>query len=119
MPRIGSLIALLVGSLFCGIVMFSVAVGSIWPGVNAIAGPIVCGSRQLQITQYSHSYTPGSVDTVTTDYCVDPTSGSKQEVTGAIVFVAGLIDSLILFVVLLAATVMIRFRQGHSQPRMA
>lgn len=103
MPRIGALISILLGSMFCGIVMFSVAVGSIFPKVNAIADPVVCGSRTLEITQYTHSYTPGSVDTTTTDYCVDPATGNKQEVTGAIVLVAGMIDSLILFVIIVVA----------------
>jgi hypothetical protein len=114
MQRLWSLLGLLGASMFCGILMFSVAVGSIFPKVNAIAGPIVCGNRQLQITQYTASYTPGSVDTTTTDYCVDPTTGTKQEVTPLIVLVAGLIDSLILFAILLVGTWVYRLRAAHS-----
>ena len=117
MLRIGTLISMLVGSLFCGIVMFSVALGSIFPNVNAIAGPLVCGNRKLEITQYTHSYTPGSVDTTTTDYCVDQASGSKQEVTPVIVLVAGTIDSLILFAVLVVGTLAIQLRQRLARNR--
>jgi hypothetical protein len=105
--RIGYWLGILGACMFCGILMFSVAAGSIWPHLNSIAAPVVCGSRQLQITQYTASYTPGSVDTTTTDYCVDPATGSKQEVTPLIVFVAGLIYSLILFVIV-AAWILIR-----------
>ena len=112
MDRIGSWLALLGASMFCGIILFSVAAGSIFPKLNAIAGPLVCGNRDLEITQYTHSYTPGSVDTTTTDYCIDPSTGSKQEVTGAIVLVAGVIDSLILFAVL---SVMILWKKYFSK----
>jgi hypothetical protein len=101
--------------MFCGIVMFSVAVGSIFPKVNAIAAPLVCGSRKLEITQYAHSYTPGSVDTTTTDYCVDPLTGNKQEVTVVIVFVAGMIDSLILFVIIVVAILARKLTQRLSE----
>ena len=114
MLRIGTLVWMLIGSLFCGIVMFSVALGSIFPNVNAIAGPLVCGNRKLEITQYTHSYTPGSVDTTTTDHCVDQTTGRKQEVTPVIVLVAGMMDSLIFFAVVVVGTLAIQLRHRYT-----
>ncbi len=115
MLRIGTLVSMLLASMFCGILMISVAAGSIWPQMNSIAGPLVCGSNKLEITQYSHSYTPGSVDTVTTDYCVDPVTENKQEVTGGITLVAGLIDSLFLFGIMLVWTLGMKLKQSFSR----
>lgn len=101
MQRIWAWLGILGVGLFCGLLMISVALGSIFPKINSIAGPLVCGSQSLDITQYTASYSPGSVDTTTTIYCVDTASGTKREVTPLIVLVAGLIYSLIIAAIIL------------------
>jgi hypothetical protein len=101
MQRLWSWLGILGVGLFCGLLMISVSLGSIFPKINSIAGPLVCGSQSLDITQYTASYSPGSVDTTTTIYCVDTASGTKREVTPLIVLVAGLIYSLAIAAIIL------------------
>jgi hypothetical protein len=90
----GNLGCLLIGSLFTGL-MFAVAIGSIFPVVNKIAVPIVCGNGTFEIQRDTYYYQ--GMDIVTTEYCTR--NGVKQEVTLITTLVAGLIDSVAVFVV--------------------
>jgi hypothetical protein len=75
--------------------------GSIFPKVNSIAGPIVCGNQKLDISQYTASCSPGSADTTTTFSCADLATGEKKDVTLLIGFVAGMIYSLIIAAIII------------------
>jgi hypothetical protein len=108
MKGISTCLGMLGVGMFCGIILISVALGSIFPKVNSIARPMVCGNEMLDITQYTAPHTPGSVDTTTKDYCIDPATSSKREVTPLIVLVAGIIYGLIIFVLLLIVWVLSR-----------
>jgi hypothetical protein len=89
-------------SMFCGIIVIAVGFGSIFTPLNQIAGPVVCGSQQLQIVQRTYSYRPGQTNWDIMAYCVDPAAETKRDVTGAVQLVSGGIYGLILFVLLFA-----------------
>jgi hypothetical protein len=85
--------------MFCGIIGMGIALGSIVPKVNGVAGPIVCGTQREEISRYTASYTPGRVDTTTNVYCIDPVTGNKRDVTFLISLVSGAVYGLVIFVV--------------------
>jgi len=88
--------------MFCGIILVSVALGAIIPKViNPIAKPLVCSNGNLEITQNTTSYRPGESDTWTTDTCVDSATGQQQDVSLQTTLGAGIIYSLIIFVILM------------------
>ena len=102
MQRIWSWLGVLGVSMFCGIILVSVALGAIIPKViNPIAKPLVCSNGNLEITQNTTSYRPGESDTWTTDTCVDSATGQQQDVSLQTTLGAGIIYSLIIFVILM------------------
>ena len=110
--KLGGLIWLVVISLFVGIILCSIAAGAVFPGLNQLAaGPLVCHGT-FQIHQDTYSYRPGESDTMTTDYCVDNTTGAKQDISGRVIIVAGLVDSAIIFVILVILVLVSRARQS-------
>jgi L-lactate permease len=102
MQRIWSWLGVLGVSMFCGIILVSVALGAIIPKViNPIAKPLVCSNGNLEITQNTTSYRPGESDTWTTDTCVDSATGQQQDVSLQTTLGAGIIYSLIIFVIIM------------------
>lgn len=68
-------------SMFCGIVVVSVGLGSIFLPLNQVGAKFVCGSRELKIEKNSYSYRPGEVTTTITAYCVDAQTNEAEDVT--------------------------------------
>jgi len=102
MQRIWSWLGVLGVSMFCGIILVSIALGAIIPKViNPIAKPLVCSNGNLEITQNTTSYRPGESDTWTTDTCVDSATGQQQDVSLQTTLGAGIIYSLIIFVIIM------------------
>ncbi len=90
-------------SLFIGIILISVAAGSIFHSMNwAVAGRLVCRGKMPPPQVDTYSYRPGEMDITTTYYCIDQATGAKKDVTFLTVLVAGLIYSAILFMLLSA-----------------
>ncbi len=103
MKQLGNIGCLLGVSLFVGIILCAIAAGAVFPVLNKFAaGPLVCSHGNFVIHQDTYSYRPGEQDTQTTDYCVDPQTGAKQDVSGITIAVSGLIWSGAIFVVALA-----------------
>ncbi len=106
-----SLIRLAGISLFVGFVLFSVAAGAVFPRLDQLtAGPLVCRGT-FQIHQDTYSYRPGQWDTMTTDYCVDNVTGVKEDISVKVMIVAGLVDSALIFVILLIVALIMRPKQ--------
>jgi hypothetical protein len=102
--------------MFCGIILGSVALGAIIPKViNPIAKPLVCSNGNLEITQNTTSYRPGESDTWTTDTCVDSATGQQQDVSLQTTLGAGIIYSLIIFVILMVWGLFSRKDSGDSK----
>jgi len=93
------MIGILAGaSLFIGFVIFSVAVGAVFPSLHKLTAPLIC-SGTVEVETVKYSYKPGQVGWATTIYCVE-NSGQKREITFAAIAVTGLIASAIVFVIL-------------------
>ncbi len=102
MNRIWGILGILGVSMFCGLIMIAIAVGAVVPKlIEPIAAPVVCPHGQLVITQNTTSYRQGESDTWTTDTCVDATTSAQQDVSMQTTFAAGMIYSLIIFVIIL------------------
>ncbi len=95
-------------SLFCGVIVISIGIGSVFPQLEQVAGPIVCGSHELQIAQHIRHYRPGETNWTISAYCVDGSTGEKRDVTNLVQLVAGAIYSLIPLVVMIGLA--IRYR---------
>jgi L-lactate permease len=116
MQRIWSWLGVLGVSMFCGIILVSIALGAIIPKViNPIAKPLVCSNGNLEITQNTTSYRPGESDTWTTDTCVDSATGQQQDVSLQTTLGAGVIYSLIIFVIIMVWGLFSRKNSGDSK----
>jgi hypothetical protein len=98
--RLYAVLAILGVSLFIGVVVISVGVGSVIPQLNQVAGPIVCGKSNLEVVQHVDRFRPGETYYSISAYCVDDTTGDKKDVTNLVQLVAGAIYSVIPFVVI-------------------
>ncbi len=102
MNRVWSLLGILGVSMFCGVILVAIAAGAVAPKViDPIAAPLVCPHGQLVITQNTTSYRPGESDTWTTDTCVDAATSQQQDVSSQTMLAAGMIYSLIIFVIIM------------------
>jgi large-conductance mechanosensitive channel len=116
MQRIWGWLGVLGVSLFCGLLMIGIALGAIIPKVvEPIAAPVVCANGKLEITQNTTSYRPGESDTWTTDTCVDVATGKQQDVSLPTTVVAGLIYSLIIFVILMVWSTYGKWKSGKGK----
>ena len=115
MGRIWVWLGFLGVSLFCGLIMIAVALGAIIPKViEPIAGPVVCANGKLEITQNTTSYRAGESDTWTTDTCVDSVTGEKRDVSIQTTLAAGMIYSLIIFVIVIVWAQFMKKNPGKS-----
>ena len=111
--KLGNLVWLVIISLFVGIILCSIAAGAVFPVLDQwAAGPLVCRHGTFQIHQDTYSYRPGESDTMTTDYCIDSATGVKQDISGKVIIVAGLVDSGVIFVILVIIALILKARQS-------
>jgi hypothetical protein len=92
-------LVLAVISLFLGIVIISIALGSIVPAINKISAPIVCSGDSVEIERYGSNPRPGETFVSLVISCVDQESGAREVKTLPMIVVSGIIYSLIIFVV--------------------
>lgn len=86
-------------SLIFGIFVIEIGLGSVFLQLNQIARPFVCGNDELDVVQHVDRFVPGETLYSISAYCVDSSSGDKEDVTNSVQLVAGLIYSVILFVI--------------------
>lgn len=98
---LGAALGLFAVSFFCGFVVFAVGFGSFFPVMNQVARPFVCGEQKLEVKQYVSHYRPGETSWSIQAFCVSET-GVKVERTGWVQFTAGLIYSIVPFIILVA-----------------
>lgn len=68
-------------SMFCGIVVIAMGLGTVTSPLNRIGGPMVCGDQTLEIEKDSSAYIQGEQTHKVTASCVDKQSGVKRDVT--------------------------------------
>ncbi len=98
--RLTGMLVLLGICLFCGFIVFTVGIGSMYPPMNRVAGPIVCGSQPMEIIQRTYSYRPGDTTWSVDIFCVDPDTGAKVDRTFLAQLVSGMIYGVALFVLI-------------------
>jgi len=102
-------------SIFMGITVGSIGLGAMFPKLELLTGPVVCPRGKLDLK--TQEYNPSPVETVTTFtwYCVDNTTGARQEVNmWSMALTAGPIYGLLLFGVILLWMVWRARRLGPS-----
>jgi hypothetical protein len=100
-------------SLFCGVIVIAIGIGSAFPQLDQIAGPIVCGNNELQIVQHVSHYQPGETNWTISAYCVDDKTSEKRDVTNLVQLVAGAIYSVISLIVVVGFA--IKYRNISSE----
>src|SRR5688572_29637123 len=96
---IGILAMILGGiSLFLGIVVISVGLGSVVPAINKISGPIICGGDKVEVGQFASNPRPGETYVSLSIACVNEQTGQSEVKTLPIILTSGFIYSLIIFV---------------------
>ncbi len=85
-------------SLFVGVVILSIGIGSAITPMQAISAPLVCGENALELEKDYYSYKPGQSGYTITWYCVDEAAGTRQDRTFPVVLASGVIYSLVIFV---------------------
>lgn len=86
-------------SLFLGIVIISIALGSVLPAINKIAAPIVCSGDRVEIERAASNPRPGETFVSLVISCVDEQTGAREVKTFPMIFASGIIYSLVIFVV--------------------
>jgi hypothetical protein len=86
-------------SLFLGIVIVSIALGSILPAINKISAPIVCTGDRVEIERAASNPRPGETFISLVISCVDKQTGVRQVKTFPMILASGVIYSLVIFVI--------------------
>lgn len=81
-------------SLFLGMVLWTIALGSVFPDLLRIAAPLACPQGQFELASSGYSYKPGQHGVSRTFYYV-LASGAREEITGKSIVWAGLVYSLL------------------------
>jgi hypothetical protein len=84
-------------SIFFGIVVFSIGLGSAFPSINLIAKPFVCPNGQMTFDKNVSQPMPGETYTTINWYCTDESSGENTELEYSSIFsFAGIIYGIVL-----------------------
>ncbi len=90
-------------SIFMGITVVSIGIGSLFPQLTSIAGPFVCPHGQIEVTSHPYRVSPVESGYTLTYYCVDKQTGAQTELAFLPKhLIAGSIYGLLIFVALLA-----------------
>jgi hypothetical protein len=96
---IGTVLTSLLLSLFLGVVVVSMGLGAMFPSIDQVAGPFVCGGGSLQEHNKNYHPQPGMKVTTVNWSCADATEADQHAVDGwAVTLVAGTIYGLIIFI---------------------
>ena len=92
---------LLVISLCIGFMGISIIGSIIFPRVNKVAYPVVCGNGTVKIDSQTHNNYNGGTTTDTSINCVNNTTGAKTDITYSSDLVAGTFYTLAILIPLL------------------
>ncbi len=75
----GWLVAGFVWCIFMGIMVVSIGLGSVFPGLDGIAGPFVCPGGKMAISSQQYTVSPVESGYTITWYCLNEKTGAKTE----------------------------------------
>jgi len=93
----GTILIVLISSLFCGIMVLSLGVGAEFTKVNTIMSPVICGGEKLEATwEYNESH-PHKAIFDSRWVCVDEKFGTTQDASLKTNLVSGTIYGILIF----------------------
>ena len=100
--NVSNIVILLVFSLFCGVFIISLGIGSEFTTVNTVMSPLVCGIERIEVAwQYNVAH-PGKTFFGSHWLCVDETTGAAQDASTKTNLISGLVYGLMLFAIVIA-----------------
>ena len=96
--NISILIILLVFSLFCGVFIISLGIGSEFTAVNTIMSPLVCGAQKIEVAWEYNVAHPGQTFFGSRWLCVDKTTGAARDASTKTILISGIVYGLLIFV---------------------
>ena len=91
------ILVLLVFSLFSGIFIISLGIGSEFTTVNTIMSPLVCGGEKLEVAWEYNVAHPGKTFFSSRWLCVDETTGAAQDASTKTTLISGVVYGLLIF----------------------
>lgn len=105
--------------LFVGVIIIAIGFGAALPFINRVAAPFSCPGKDLQLSTETYSYRPGDTTTTSTWLCVDKATGAQTDVSFQTVAIAGVIYSVVLFVIWTIRSLFVKPSPASSIPRPA
>ena len=100
--NISIIVILLVFSLFCGVFIISLGIGSEFIAVNTVMSPLVCGTEKIEVAwQYNVAH-PGKTFFGSRWLCVDEATGAAQDASTKTNLISGVVYGLIIFAIVIA-----------------
>ena len=95
------LIILLIFSLFCGVFIISLGIGSEFTTVNTVMSPLVCGSQKIEVAWEYNVAHPGQTFFGSRWLCVNETTGTAQDASIKTTLISGVVYGLLLFAIVI------------------
>ena len=96
---ISIIIILLVFSLFCGVFIISLGIGSEFTTVNTIMSPLVCGTQKIEVAWEYNVAHPGKTFFGSRWLCVDETTGAARDASTKTTLISGVVYGLLIFAI--------------------
>lgn len=74
-----TVLATLGSSLFTGVIIIAIGLGSVFPPIERVSKPFVCPNGEMNYEQQVYRPTPVETVTTTTWYCVEQSTGTRKE----------------------------------------
>jgi hypothetical protein len=97
--NISVIVILLAFSLFCGVFIISLGIGSEFTAVNTIMSPLVCGTEKMEVAWKYNVAHPGQTFFGSRWLCVDETSGAAQDASTKTTLISGVVYGLLIFAI--------------------
>ena len=113
--NISIIIILLVFSLFCGVFIISLGIGSEFTTVNTIMSPLVCGSEKVEVALEYNVAHPGKTFFGSRWLCVDETTGTARDASTKTILISGIIYGLLIFVAFITCWLWVNRQNRNPQ----
>ena len=97
--NISTIIILLVFSLFCGVFIISLGIGSEFTTVNTVMSPLVCGTEKIEVAWEYNVAHPGHAFFGSRWLCVDETTRAAQDASMKTTLISGVVYGLLIFAI--------------------
>ena len=99
--NVSMIIILFAFSVFCGVFIISLGIGSEFTTVNTVMSPLVCGSQKIEVAWEYNVAHPGKTFFGSRWLCVDETTGAAQDASIKTTLISGLVYGLLIFAIVI------------------